>query len=314
MRRKVIVQQAPIHNASTIGASVYSHSGEFAIVHRDLQLPGRGLNFAFIRAYRSSLADQAGEFGRGWSSSIIKRIEHYDKHMIFHDGKGNVYKFVRDKEGNYKSRGFYGIILRKENNIILLLRHGIKYLFDLPEQGGRLLSIEDRNQNTIQISYSINRINILDTLKRNINILLSKRLISELKDHTGRTWKYKYDEYNRLITVLQPATEDHPYGTSIQYSYDGNHRLISITDAKGQTYLVNQYDRSGKVISQEHGNGVFSIEYQEIGKVENGNGLSVFKTTCIEKSGAKQVLKHDWNGNVIVSTLFVLERHSWPRR
>src|SRR5205823_14499779 len=69
------LQQAPVRNANTIGASVYSHTGEFAPSYTDLELPGRGLDLQFIRSYRSSLADHIGQLGRGWSSSIAKKIE-----------------------------------------------------------------------------------------------------------------------------------------------------------------------------------------------------------------------------------------------
>jgi hypothetical protein len=31
------------------------------------------LNFAFVRSYRSSLADRGGELGRGWSASLAAR-------------------------------------------------------------------------------------------------------------------------------------------------------------------------------------------------------------------------------------------------
>ena len=84
----------PVRNANKIGASVYSHSGEFAPVYTDLKLPGRGLDFKFIRAYRSSLGGHIGLLGRGWSSSIAKKIEREGNDIIYHDGSGQVYKFV----------------------------------------------------------------------------------------------------------------------------------------------------------------------------------------------------------------------------
>jgi hypothetical protein len=132
------VQQAPIRNATKIGVSVYSHSGEFAPVDTDLELPSRGFNFKFIRAYRSSLCGHISDMGRGWSSSIMKKIERESNDIIYHDGAGQVHRFVRKKKGNYTSpAGFYGIHLHEEMQYLIHIRYGQVYRFEAPEQGGR---------------------------------------------------------------------------------------------------------------------------------------------------------------------------------
>ncbi len=301
---KTNMQQAPIRNATTICASVYSHSGEFTPVYTDLQLTGRGIDFKFIRSYRSSLAGHMGDLGRGWSSSIAKKIERKGDDILYHNGAGEVYKFIGEKNGTYTSPGgFYGILLQERNQFLLRRRYGLTYRFEAPETGGRILGSEDRNYNSIQYAYSANAIVIIDSLKRKIGISLHKGLLQELKDHAGRTWKYGYDKNDCLIEVTQPETADFPNGTLVRYAYDANHRLISITDAKGQKYLVNHYDRSGKVVAQEHGRGTFKIEYDVIGEGENG--FPMYRTTCIRKNGSKLVLEHDEVGHVLLRTLFV---------
>lgn len=305
------MKQAPIRNANMIGASVYSHSGEFAPVFTDLQLTGRGFDFKFIRAYRSSLAGCIGDMGRGWTSSIAKKIERQDNDIIYHDGAGQVYKFVSGKNGNFTSpTGFYGVLLQEEKAFVIHERHGKTYRFDLPERDGRIVSIADRNQNDIQFSYSANSIVIFDTLKREIAVSVNKGLLQELHDHAGRTWKYTYDQNYRLIEVTQPTTADFPNGTSLKYAYDTNHRLTSVTDAKGQKYLVNTYDQSGKVVAQEHGSGVFRMEYDAID--ENKSEILTYRTTCTRKNGSKIVIEHNEVGNVISSTLFVRKESFAP--
>jgi YD repeat-containing protein len=309
---KTNMQQAPIRNATTICASVYSHSGEFAPVYTDLQLTGRGLDFQFTRSYRSSFADHIGELGRGWFSSIAKRIERRGDDIIYHNGAGELYKFLGGMQDNYKSPiGFYGFLLKEKKEFLLYQRYGLKYRFEIPEQGGRILGIEDRNHNSIQFSYSENAVVIIDSLKRTIDISINKGLMKELKDHAGRTWKYLYDKNDCLIEVNQPATADFPNGTTVKYAYDNNHRLISVTDAKGQKYLVNHYDKSGKVVAQEHGCGVFNMEYDAIGEGENG--LSTHRTTCIRKNGSKLVLEHSEVGNVLSRTLYVRKESFAPQ-
>lgn len=309
---KTNMQQAPIRNSTTICASVYSHSGEFAPIYTDLQLTGRGLDFKFIRSYRSSLAGDIGDMGRGWSSSIAKKIERNGDDIIYHNGAGEVYKFAREKKGNYTSpTGFYGILFQEKEQFFIHQRYGVAYRFEVPEEGGRILGIEDRNYNSIQFSYSANAIVIIDSLNRKIDISISKGLLQELNDHAGRTWKYSYDQNDCLIEVTQPATTDFPNGTSVKYAYDNNHRLISVTDAKSQKYLVNYYDKSGKVVAQEHGSGVFKMEYDAIGEGENG--FSTHRTTCITKNESRLVLEHSGVGNVLSRTLFVRKESFAPQ-
>lgn len=301
---KTSMQQAPIRNVTTICAAIYSHSGEFTPVYTDLQLTGRGLDFKFIRSYRSSLAGHIGDLGRGWVNSVAKKIERKGDDIIYHDGAGEVYKFAGEKNGNYTSpTGFYGILSQEKNKFLLHQRYGLTYRFEVPEQGGRILGIEDRNHNSIQFSYPANAIVITDSLKRKIDISITNGLLQEVKDHAGRIWKYSYNENDCLIEVTQPETADFPNGTSVRYAYDTYHRLISITDAKGQKYLVNHYDTSGRVVAQEHGSGVFKMEYDPIGEVKNG--FPIYQTTCIRKNGSKLVLQHNEVGNVLSRTLFV---------
>lgn len=301
---KTSMRQAPIRNATTICASVYSHSGEFSPSYTDLQLTGRGLDFKFIRSYRSSLTDHIGDLGRGWSSSLAKKIEREGDDIIYHDGAGAVYKFAREKNGDYTlPTGFYGILLEENNQFLIHQRYGLTNRFEVPEQGGRILGSKDRNHNSIQFSYSANEISIFDSLKRKFVISINKGLLQELKDHAERTWKYSYDKNDCLIEVTQPATADFPNGTSVKYAYDTNHRLISITDAKSQKYLVNHYDTAGRVVEQKHGSGVFKMVYETIGETENG--FPIYRTTHIRKNGSKLVLEHNEVGNVLSRTLFV---------
>src|SRR5262245_62335388 len=67
--------QPPVRNPSWIGVHVYAPTGEFSPSTTDLRMPGRGLDLAIVRKYRSSRAAEIGGFGRGWSS---KHEQHCD--------------------------------------------------------------------------------------------------------------------------------------------------------------------------------------------------------------------------------------------
>jgi hypothetical protein len=69
------IQQAPVRNESLVGAAIDSHSGEFAPVAIDLRLPGRGVDFAFGRSYRSSHNPATADFPDGTSIPYA-----YDEH------------------------------------------------------------------------------------------------------------------------------------------------------------------------------------------------------------------------------------------
>lgn len=298
------VLQPPVRNASTIGASVYSHSGEFAPAYADLRSSGRGLGLDFVRAYRSSLADQRGVLGRGWSVSIARRVERDGEDMIYHDGSGRAHRFVRGTNGRHISpAGFYGVLLEAKEGVQIRHRFGRMSRFDAADRGGRIRVIEDRNQNTITFSNRADRIAIVDTLSRRVTAALAKGLLRRLTDHAGRQWTYVYDGDDRLVEVVQPATDDFPRGTSVRYGYDDNHRLISVTDAKGQTYLVNRYDSQGRVSAQEHGNGTFRMDYEVAGR--GARGARPYRTTCLQKNGGTLTLEHNDAGNVVSRTLQV---------
>src|SRR4051812_1915344 len=104
-------QQAPSRNANLVAASVYSHSGEFAPDYTDLRLPGRELHLEITRNYRSSLADQVGALGRGWSLSIAKKILATGNDLVYHNGAGEIFLFIPSAAGEYASPpGFYGTL------------------------------------------------------------------------------------------------------------------------------------------------------------------------------------------------------------
>jgi YD repeat-containing protein len=65
-----------------------------------------------------------------------------------------------------------------------------------------------------------------------------------------------YDTQNRLVAVTDPA------GGVTQYAYDASHRMTSLTDARGITYLTNTYDANGRVCRQTQADGgTFTFYY-----------------------------------------------------
>ncbi len=88
--------------------------------------------------------------------------------------------------------------------------------------------------------------------------------ITEAKDNIGRTVRYTYDAGGRLWKVTDPA------GGVTEYAYDGAHRMTTIKDARGITFLRNEYDSNGRVVKQTQADGStyrFAYALDAAGKV-----------------------------------------------
>jgi len=115
--------------------------------------------------------------------------------------------------------------------------------------GGPLMSVTDRNGNTISFNYDPNTGNqtaVTDTQGRSItfdhNSPYSSRLISAMHDPTGRTWQYQYDSNQNLTQYTDPA------GKLTTYSYDANNQVTQIQDPNGDVTKLT-YDPSFRVAS-----------------------------------------------------------------
>ncbi len=289
-------RQAPAQNASIVGAFVYSHSGEFSAVARDLRIPGFALDLELVRSYRSSLAGRTAAFGRGWTCNLARRVERAGKDLVYHDGGGGLHRFVRGQDGVYDApAGIYAVLRDADGVLVLEQRFGARTRFRRPEEGGEILAVEDRNGNELRFSYAEGLIEISDSAERRITVSVDGGLWRGIEDHAGRAWRFVYDPDDRLVEVRRPLTRDFPDGTFLGYAYDADHRLVALIDAKGQAYLVNRYDDDGRVVGQTHGNGEYVFEY-DAGRR---------RTRCQLKNGGVIELDHDDAGHATQKTLQV---------
>ncbi len=321
--------QNPFRNSSIIGVNVYSHSGEFSPQFFDLTIPGRGLSFQFVRKYRSSNSAENNILGRGWDFNYGKWLESNDEDnniIIYHDGFGRNHQFDKLAGTNiYRSpNGIYSTLSQEgddSSKMLLKERFGTLFLFEKPAKinhnvknnnhdgfsnhtQGRLLSIKDRNGNTIEFKYNNNVIRAIDSLGREITMTLDNNdRIIKLQDHANRIWYYNYNQDECLVETVQPTTREFPEGPRIKYAYDKQNRLKSITDPNGQTFLENYYDEEGRVSKQNYGEGYFEFKYDKIGNTENG--FPIYNTRVRLKNESNIILMHNEQGLVIEHTSFV---------
>ena len=107
---------------------------------------------------------------------------------------------------------------------------------------GWIRTITDWNGNQVTIVRSGNQIQqIIEPGGRALMFQYAGGGISQITDPLGRTVTYTYEAppapfgFPRLRTVTNPAT-----GTTT-YTYDGRYNLLTVTDARGITYLTNTY-------------------------------------------------------------------------
>lgn len=242
-------------------------TGLFVYEKTDLYLPDV-IPLAITRTYRPN--DSANRlFGIGtthpYAMFLWSAQQYQEADLILPDG-GHVH-YVRISPGTgftdaefehsttptlfYKSR-----IKWNGNGWDLTLKDGTVHVFG---ELAPLQSIRDRNGNVLKLTWS----NTNSAGSGNGNILRvssphgrwieftydTSNRVTQAKDNIGRAVGYTYDANGRLWKVTDPA------GGITEYTYDSSHRMLTIKDARGITYLTNEYDANGRVARQTQADG-----------------------------------------------------------
>jgi len=211
---------------SDVGEPINSVNGNMYMIASDLTIPGKGMNFEFIRTY-NSLETTSGPLGRGWTHSYNVYLTEPSSNLVkIKDEQAKGYLFTEQDDGTFiAQRGEYSTLTKDSNNYIWTQKDGKQYLFDL---SGKLIQIKDRNANAINLTYDAqNRLTkIIDTAGRAVNLTYdTNNRITKLADCLNRNFTYNYDTNGNLTKVTNPA------GNSVIYEYDTNNRLEYKTDA-----------------------------------------------------------------------------------
>ncbi len=150
-------------------------------------------------------------------------------------------------------------------------RAGEEQLFDevVPGASWRLASWKDGNGNTLGLAYDSpgatgKLTQVTDAVGRTLTFTYAGDLITQVTDPLGRAHAYEYDGAGNLVRHTDPRgalTPGDPNDFVTTYAYDSLHRMLSITDPLGQTYVSNVFDSSGRVTQQTDGRGHVSLLY-----------------------------------------------------
>lgn len=199
-------------------------------------------------------------------------------------------------ETGYKAWNHSVIIKNPDGTFTLTRKYGTQYNFD---SSGKLISIVDRNNNKIILSYTDGLLSsITDASGRVITLSYTDGKIAQIADPANRLITYTYDRNNNLIEVRDPA------GNVTAYTYDENHNLITITYANG-SHRYFAYDGEDRCIEtkRDEGNQKFTFSYDPDNSTTIMTDANGNQTTFVyDKDKGVVTSITDALGNVTTST------------
>jgi RHS repeat-associated protein len=267
----------------TAGDPVNMATGNLYHSATDFSIKGRGgLGLAFSRFYNSrNPAD--GPLGFGWTHSFNHVVKLYGVEgglakLSWIDGAGGEKFFATASHTNgnvtvgttiANPSGIFVTFQRQTNGTYTIReKNGRTYTFasatgpsgtpgpGTPPVSAQLLSITDRNGNTLTLSYSSacgnNLCSVTDALGRALTFAYTGNHISQIQDFSGRQVQYVYDG-NANLTAVKNALAISGTQNPVSYSYYGT------TDGASLNHLMKQYTLA-------RGNGMY-FEYYANGRV-----------------------------------------------
>ncbi|MFA5060280.1 MAG: RHS repeat-associated core domain-containing protein [Candidatus Omnitrophota bacterium] len=295
----------PIHGKTD---PVNLSNGQFYYNCHDTQIPGREIDLEATHIYNSGSAYN-GPYGYGWTFNYHMRLhELASGDVAITTGNGRKLSYTYNGSVYAPPTGrFEELLSNPDGSWTLVQAHGQKYQFDAD---GKLVQIQNRNDNTITLSYEEIRqpifgyspfalaveiqvmvgidwrlTQITDTTGRVITLNYNASGLLETIIDGARQYTFTYDSNtNDLLSITKPATNEFPEGVTQSFTYDAEHNLVSMTDARGQAFVQNIYNTDGRVEEQILGGNTISLSY-------NGN-----QTVQTDPNGNETVYTFDTNG------------------
>jgi YD repeat-containing protein len=323
----------------TAGGMVFLHNGELIRRLSVLTIPGRGFDWKMDLTYRSG-QEFNGPLGHNWDFSYNRRIVlESNGDIVRMDGYGRADRYVHTAQGLVSPVGFFTQLTRVDDTIYLERdRHGGKayYFVEQGQNMGLLISLSDRNGNTMKFEYGSSRklSTISDTLGRSMSYsynALTGRLTA-VQDFSGRTVTFHYDEKGDLIALTRPAVtgtpnnNDFPDGKTSRFGYSSgyqdarlNHQLLSVTApnevaAAGPPCIMAQYQTDtkstdvGRLTQLTIGGtsagglgagGTMLFSYERLTPTTIGINTPVFQNTVTDRNGNMAQYQVNQIGNIV---------------
>ncbi|MEM7541224.1 MAG: DUF6531 domain-containing protein [Pseudomonadota bacterium] len=251
----LVITPSTLDPVSTVTGNMYHDE-------TDLEIKGRGLNYALTRTYNSADTTD-GPLGIGWSHSYgmtltandygqfpndttaVENANGTTSSITYLDERGGEKNYVVDDGpgggGSYAvaaPTGVYDLLALDTPAVgqhTISFRNGVEYIFEggdlrVPGTTARLLQIRDPYGNALNLSYGSNGLlaNVID----NLNV----------PGRTGLTFTY-YPEPGPNANKLQSVTDW--AGRSISFLYDPSDRLIRSTNLRGDPMDYTYHPENG---------------------------------------------------------------------
>ncbi len=264
---------------TTGGDPVNVLTGNLIHTERDLSIKGRGgFPLVFERNYNSRFPAD-GPLGYGWTHSFNHMLKFYGVEnslvkLSWVDGSGGEKFFSATPVSGgvgvnttlTNAAGVYVNFQRlADGTYTLREKNGLTYKFEsnagaTAGQTARLLSMTDRNGNTLTLSYAAASgcaggtllCTVSDSLNRNLSFSYSGNHLTQMTDFSGRVYQYGFDANGNLASFKNPlavAGSQNPVSYGYFSSADGqnlNHAMKSYTLPKGNG-MNFEYYANGKV-------------------------------------------------------------------
>jgi len=189
--------------------------------------------------FNSDLA-YSGVFGNSWHSNLETKISenpNYSVTVTRSEGREDTFTYLG---GQYTPPvGVSNKLIKNPNGTFTFefTKSHRKYHYNTHANGGKLLSMEDQNGNTVSFQYDVN-----DNL-------------TSITDAVGRVTDIETDGAGRITGVTDPL------GREATFAYDANN-LTQVEDMAGNTFTYT-YDGNNNIISLTEPKGVYTIEYDQ---------------------------------------------------
>ncbi len=236
-------------------------TGDFEHVHTDIQMPTPGIGLAFTRTYHSG-APEDGPLGYGWTHNYDMHTETSGSDIyVYHpDGHAVLYTYSAGDflapSGVLESLTYDSL----DDTFTMTTQGGMRFVFG--EADGsirRLAAILDRNDNQVDVTYDED--GRLDRVAAQAGTpylqfgydgesTRIETIEDSLPNPDTRTVAFHYDE-NGDLTSVKDVGSDPAEGPFTEYTYDEDHRMLTLTDVNGHSSLgLNVYDSAGRVVEQ----------------------------------------------------------------
>ncbi len=235
-------------------------TGAYLATETDMALAGIRSALLMERKY-DSLRKRSGILGKGWYSPWEGRLCREENGRLQVEIPAGMLLLFEQVDGHYEEagevRGRYSLTADSLGKKWVLSDSHTHEKLEY-DQEGRLTAMVDKNSQRTTLHYEKDHLTRLVTpLGHQLQFCFQEGLLVQATDDIGRTVRYHY-EGGLLTEVVNPA------GGSIRYQYSDEGKLITASDCAGSAYLVNEYDRQGRVTRQIlGGQEVDALEYRD---------------------------------------------------